>query len=84
MARCPECNTKLVLPDDLELLDHTFCQKCGAELEVVGLEPLEIEVVYDLEELDDMDDDRGDLDDLDVDDLDWDGDEDEEEEEGGW
>jgi len=79
MARCPECNVKLVLPEDLELWDHTFCQKCGAELEVVGLEPMELEVVYDDLEEYDLEDEHGDLEDLDADDLEWDEEEGEEE-----
>lgn len=50
MAHCPECDARLQLPMDLELWDHIYCPICEAELEVIGLNPLELEVLYDLDE----------------------------------
>ncbi len=77
MARCPECNTKLERPPDLELWDHLFCESCGMELEAVGLNPLELEVVYDFDE-----DEADDLDELEEeDDLDWEDDDDDDDDE---
>lgn len=74
MARCPECNSKFERPPDLELWDHFFCESCGIELEVVGLNPLELEVVYDFDE----DEEEEDLDELEEeDDPDWEDDDDE-------
>jgi lysine biosynthesis protein LysW len=72
MARCPECNAKLLLISDFKLWDHIFCEECGTELEVVELSPLELEVVIDIEDYED------DFDDFepDEDDLDWDLDDD--------
>ncbi|HOU15751.1 MAG TPA: hypothetical protein PKZ84_21825 [Anaerolineae bacterium] len=82
MARCPECNAKLVVAPDLERWDRIFCEACGIELEVVDVNPLELEAVYDFE-----DDDNA-LDELEEDeeDLEWDdeADDDEEEEEEEW
>lgn len=81
MARCPECNAKLVVAPDLERWDRIFCEACGIELEVVDVSPLELEAVYDFQ-----DDDNA-LDELEEDeeDLEWDdetdGDDEEEEEE---
>ncbi|HQE93690.1 MAG TPA: hypothetical protein PLH19_12885 [Anaerolineae bacterium] len=78
MARCPECNAKLVVAPDLERWDRIFCEACGVELEVVDVNPLELEAVYDFE------DDDNTLDELEEDeeDLEWEDEtEDEEEEE---
>ena len=76
MARCPECNAKLTMPAEYELWDHITCEACEADLEIVDLNPLMLEPVYDFEE------DADDLDDLeeDADDLDWEDEEEEEEE----
>lgn len=71
MARCPECNTRLTLPEGLVRWDHFYCESCNAELEILSLRPLELEAVYDFEE-DDLLDDLDDEDDLDE--LEWDDD----------
>jgi len=72
----------LVVAPDLERWDRIFCEACGIELEVVDVNPLELEAVYDFE-----DDDNA-LDELEEDeeDLEWDdeADDDEEEEEEEW
>ncbi len=47
MIRCPECNAALTLPEGAELWDHIFCPACGAELEIISVNPPEVEVVYD-------------------------------------
>ena len=44
MARCPECNAKLVVAPDLERWDRIFCEACGIELEVISVDPLVLEV----------------------------------------
>ncbi|MCS7178825.1 MAG: hypothetical protein RML46_07740 [Anaerolineae bacterium] len=51
MARCPECNTILPIPPDVALYDRLYCEECGALLEVVSLNPLELEYVFDYEDL---------------------------------
>ena len=51
MARCPECNTILPVPPDVALYDRLHCEECGALLEVVSLNPLELEYVFDYEDL---------------------------------
>jgi hypothetical protein len=51
MARCPECNTILPVPSDVALYDRLYCEECGALLEVVSLNPLELEYVFDYEDL---------------------------------
>lgn len=61
MARCPECNAKLVVAPDVERWDRISCTICNIELEVVALDPLELEAVYD------FDDDDNTLDELEED-----------------
>ncbi len=51
MARCPECNTILPVSPDVALYDRLYCEECGALLEVVSLNPLELEYVFDYEDL---------------------------------
>ncbi len=51
MVRCPECNTILPIPPDIALYDRLYCEECGALLEVVSLNPLELEYVFDYEDL---------------------------------
>ena len=46
MARCPECGARLEVPENLKRLDHLYCPSCNAELEVLNLEPLELEAIY--------------------------------------
>lgn len=55
MARCPECNTLLPIPPDAALYDRLYCEECGALLEVVNLNPLELEYVFDYEDLEEED-----------------------------
>ena len=50
MTDCPECGADLDLHDDLEVGEIVDCATCGAELEVVGVDPLAIDVAPELEE----------------------------------
>ena len=52
---CPECDTPLDIDvDDIEEGETVTCDECGAELEIVSVEPLEIALV-DAEGYDDED-----------------------------
>ncbi|MGD0801392.1 MAG: hypothetical protein ABR906_08760 [Terracidiphilus sp.] len=54
MPSCPECENSLdVELDEVEEGDVVACDECGAEYEVVGVEPLELARVGD-----DLDDDE--------------------------
>lgn len=55
MARCPECNAILPVPPELALYDRIYCEECGALLEVVSINPLELEYVFDYEDVEDED-----------------------------
>ena len=57
-AECPECETEIELPSDTELWELVECPNCGAHLEVIDLEPLELDYALDEEELEDEDEDE--------------------------
>jgi lysine biosynthesis protein LysW len=51
MASCPECEATIDLEDeDVEEGQLLDCPECGAELEVVNTNPLELDVVANEEE----------------------------------
>ncbi len=74
MVTCPVCDAEIDIDqDELDEGDTVSCDECGADLRVLGLDPLELEALEEEEE---------DEDELDFDDED---DEDEgEEEEENW
>ena len=45
MAFCPECETVIDVGDDIEEGQKVDCPECGAELEVVNTNPLELKIV---------------------------------------
>lgn len=76
MVKCPVCDAALDIDEDeLDEGDEFTCDECGAELAVVGTEPLEIEPASDADE--DEDEDEEDLDDEDDEDEELDEEEDE-------
>ena len=51
MAHCPECEAVIDMEDDeVEEGVKLDCQECGAELEVVSTNPLELKAVLEEEE----------------------------------
>jgi len=51
MAYCPECEAAIdVEDDDVEEGQKLDCPECGAELEVVNTNPLELDVISSGEE----------------------------------
>jgi alpha-aminoadipate carrier protein LysW len=70
---CPDCDEKIVLNPDVELGLRFVCPNCDVELEVISVDPLEIDWAYDDswdedEEYDDEEDDDEEYDDDDDDD----------------
>ena len=58
MAHCPECDTEIDIQDDeIEEGEKLDCHECGAELEVVGTNPLELKVVVEDEDEDEEEED---------------------------
>lgn len=41
---CPECSEDVYVDADSEQGDIIACDECGTELEVVGLDPIELDV----------------------------------------
>ncbi len=52
-TNCPECSEEVYVDADSEQGDTVTCDECGSDLEVVGLDPLELDLY---EENDDLDD----------------------------
>jgi alpha-aminoadipate carrier protein LysW len=51
---CPECDADVHVDVDTDKGESVSCEDCGTELEVVGLDPLELDIVEE-EDLDDED-----------------------------
>lgn len=60
---CPECEEKVYVDAEAEQGDVVTCEECGANLEVVGLDPLELDLYEDSGDYDD-DDDEDEFDDV--------------------
>ena len=43
-AACPECEEKVYVDAESEQGDVVTCDECGADLEVVGLDPIELDL----------------------------------------
>ncbi len=50
MALCPECEAKIDVDEEVEEGQTLDCPDCGAELEVVNTNPVELDAVADEEE----------------------------------
>ncbi len=50
MAHCPDCETVIDLDNDIEEGQQLDCPECGADLEVVNTNPVELDVVADEDE----------------------------------
>jgi alpha-aminoadipate carrier protein LysW len=50
MAHCPECEATIEIEDDVEEGAKLDCPDCGAELEVVNTNPVELDVISSGEE----------------------------------
>ena len=56
MVKCPVCEGAIdVDEEDVDEGDSVSCDECGADLRVVGTDPLEMESADDLEEEDEDD-----------------------------
>ncbi len=47
---CPECEAEVHVETDADKGDVTTCEECGTQLEVVGLDPVELDIVEDDDE----------------------------------
>ncbi len=50
---CPECDEEVYVDADSEQGDVVTCDECGVDLEVVGLDPIELDAYEGGSDLDD-------------------------------
>ena len=83
MAKCPECGARLSITVDVKRGDQITCSACGRALGVLNARPLELEAVsaikerdafsdLDWDDDDEIEDEDQDVEDLTLDDEDWD------------
>ncbi len=56
-AACPECQEKVYVDAESEQGDIVTCEECGLDLEVVGLDPVELDICESKDDYRDRDDD---------------------------
>ena len=72
MVKCPECKGEIdVEEEDLDEGDPLSCDECGADLRVVGTDPLELETAEELAEDEEDADFLDDEDEEEAEDEDW-------------
>ena len=54
---CPECDADVHVDTDVDKGETVSCEECVTDLEFVGLDPVELDIVEE-EDLDDDDDDE--------------------------
>ncbi len=52
---CPDCEADVHVDTAADKGDIAVCDECGTELQVVGLDPIELDIAEDLEDDDDDD-----------------------------
>ncbi len=57
---CPECSEDVFVDAESEQGDVIACDECGTELEIVGLDPIELDISPD-KDTDDFEDDDEDF-----------------------
>lgn len=50
MSKCPQCESTVSIPADTQIGELISCADCGAELEVLGTEPVELILAPEVEE----------------------------------
>lgn len=57
LGTCPECEAEVHVDTDADKGDAVTCEECGTGLEIVGLDPVELDIVEDdLDDEDNLDD----------------------------
>ncbi len=47
---CPECDAVILIPHDAMENELLSCEECGTELEIMCLDPIELELAPEVEE----------------------------------
>jgi alpha-aminoadipate/glutamate carrier protein LysW len=50
LANCPECAAELHVDEDVDKGELLHCEECDSTLEVVGLDPIELDIAAEDEE----------------------------------
>jgi len=58
-AVCPECDEEVYVDADSEQGDVVSCDECGVDLEIVGLDPIELDLYVGGDDFDDDEEDDG-------------------------
>lgn len=45
IVECPDCKEPIIIPDDNEVGEIVDCQNCGAEVEIISLNPPQVTLV---------------------------------------
>ena len=53
MPTCPECDAEIHVDEDVDKGETVHCEECDSTLEVVGLDPIELDLAQKNEEDDD-------------------------------
>jgi len=54
-ADCPSCGTQVTLSNNIRIGQHIMCGKCREVLEIIWLEPVELDWPFEADEDDDED-----------------------------
>lgn len=72
MVICPECDSEIDVDEsEVDEGESISCDECGAELKVIGTNPLELELADEVDEDDEDDDDFDDEDEEEEEEEDW-------------
>ena len=55
---CPECDADVHVDTDADKGDIISCEECATDLEIVGLDPIELDIVEEEDLDDDLDEDE--------------------------
>ena len=55
---CPECDADVHVDTDADKGETISCEECGTELEIVGLDPVELDIVQEEDYDEDEDEDE--------------------------
>ena len=56
LGTCPECDAEVHVDTDADKGDAVTCEECGTDLEIVGLDPVELDIVEEEEGEEDYED----------------------------
>ena len=55
---CPECDADVHVDIDADKGESVECEECGSQLEIVGLDPVELDIIEEKDDVEDEDEDE--------------------------